>query len=404
MDPPARPRSVRRGGSLRRPSGKSHAWMTQYSVPRRGCGLSVDEGNGPCLWEGRGWPGPTKPLRGGGGAGGAIQYPLFGCSCGPALASLVPTGTGGGRASSPGQGERRIWGATRQGWGSGVAGVGLRSQGRPLATVSGVEGSPAGAGVWRTGAGSTAGARAVAAVVGAAAGLGHVWVLGVLRTDPGGAAGGPQGTWGIQIPKCTPVPTKGYERQVTATAPATTAPKWPRTASVPCTVPLRVAAAGGRRRAASPVPAASQGQGTSAVNERPCSIGPGGGQGGGCPGRHMPRRASNRRATLRLSEAESRARIPPEEGQRRETGTVGSGRGQTAKRNGQLGSQVSGRPTTGTRGKGGSNGQRGSGYAAVQAEYNSTAAAPVELGSGLAGALGPGGGSQALGMGWGTRC
>ena len=82
----------------------------------------------------------------------------------------------------------------------------------------------------------------------------------------------------------------------------------------------------------------------------------------------MLRRASNQRAMLQLLEAESRAKILPEEGQGREKDIAEGSLGQKAKGNGHLGNQVSGGPTTGLLGKGGSNGQVGSRYAAVEAK------------------------------------
>ena len=81
----------------------------------------------------------------------------------------------------------------------------------------------------------------------------------------------------------------------------------------------------------------------------------------------MLRRASNQRAALQLLEAESRARILPEEGLGRER-ALGSDRGQKAKGDGHLGTQMPGGPTRGLLGKGGSNGQVGSKYAAVEAK------------------------------------
>ena len=79
----------------------------------------------------------------------------------------------------------------------------------------------------------------------------------------------------------------------------------------------------------------------------------------------MLRPASIQQATLQLLEAESRARILPE-GRERVLGEAAGAKRQ--REMDTLGSQVSRSPTTGLPGRGGSNGQVGGGYAALEAE------------------------------------
>ena len=98
----------------------------------------------------------------------------------------------------------------------------------------------------------------------------------------------------------------------------------------------------------------------------------------------MLRRAANQCAMLHLLKAESRAKILPEEGQGRERVLWEAAGAKRQREMDTLGSQVSRSPTPGLPGRGGSNGQVGGGYAAVEADQNTTAATAAEAGPGLA--------------------